>query len=722
MKRQFTIKSNLIKEEEMGDFMRVWKIAPGPGAMYWGEAVVGERIFIGWSEMEDLRRFNSQEDLIEHFKGVYQIDHNPTNNGFTLWAFSKLVQPGDIVIANKGGRSIVGIGRVTGEYQYLPDKNHDYPNFRTVDWIIRQEIVFSQKLFPNKTLAEVSHERVDLIYEAVMEQVEGGEAKWIELFGEDYSSARHHDLDEEREFIDEFHAFLMSKNYYFSREIISRFVFSLAAKPFLILSGISGTGKTKIAQLFAEFMSEHQIERVPSQQVYQKQTTFKVTLQRYNFAHTRMMVPKTILDQFDIQGLDEGVTVVLRFADKTEEALMKQQMTGVRLGFRKGFMEWLRKQFTIGSTLHIQVADDGKSWSFDKSPSQMVQEPVPAQQQALPKQYAFLSVRPDWLDHRGVLGYYNPLTQSYQVTDLLKIMLRAQRFPEHPFFVILDEMNLAKVEYYFSDFLSCLESRRMTDDGRFVQEKLVLHHEDAEVAQSLSFVDEDGAIYYIPSSMEVPDNLYIIGTVNVDETTYMFSPKVLDRAHVIECNEVDFATYRRVAKEQGAVFKPTWAAVAKREWFTANGEFHQVLYRKSFLSTEFRTRLEPLFTLADELKSLMMSEGYSFGYRVFDEMFTFIQVVMEEVDAFDIMILQKILPKLHGNRAQMETILNHLFQFCRADQALDEEGGPGKRVYAHAIQEDYNGDYSGFRFKRSAGKLQAMYKQLLRTGYCSFIQ
>lgn len=140
--------------------------------------------------------------------------------------------------------------------------------------------------------------------------------------------------------------------------------------------------------------------------------------------------------------------------------------------------------------------------------------------------HLFLSVRPDWRDSKALLGYYNPLTGNYESTPLLRFLQQAcedyknNKDKANPYFVILDEMNLAHVEYYFADFLSVLESGR--DEEGWTKEALRLH----SFSQSLR--DQDGN--EIPPTLPLPPNLYIIGTVNIDETTYMFSPKVLDRA------------------------------------------------------------------------------------------------------------------------------------------------------------------------------------------------
>jgi hypothetical protein len=143
---------------------------------------------------------------------------------------------------------------------------------------------------------------------------------------------------------------------------------------------------------------------------------------------------------------------------------------------------------------------------------------------------AVVAVGADWTDNRHVVGYLNPLQTVdgkpeglpiYESTEILKLLLHAND-PEHrdlPHFLILDEMNLSHVERYFADFLSAMELR---DKAGAIK----LH--SARLAKSREGRD-------VPNRIDFPKNLFVIGTVNIDETTYMFSPKVLDRANVIEC-------------------------------------------------------------------------------------------------------------------------------------------------------------------------------------------
>lgn len=137
------------------------------------------------------------------------------------------------------------------------------------------------------------------------------------------------------------------------------------------------------------------------------------------------------------------------------------------------------------------------------------------------EQYRIVAVGADWTTNENLLGYQDALRPDIYrkpTNGALELMLRARNDGERPYFLILDEMNLSHVERYFSDMLSAIESG----------EPIALHSATEDLPGG------DGDTVLVPSRLELPNNLFIVGTVNVDETTYMFSPKVLDRANVIE--------------------------------------------------------------------------------------------------------------------------------------------------------------------------------------------
>lgn len=280
--------------------------------------------------------------------------------------------------------------------------------------------------------------------------------------------------------------------------------------------------------------------------------------------------------------------------------------------------------------------------------------PRPVEEQS----WLFVPVRPDWRDSKSLLGYYNPLTSNYEWTPFLRFLLRAAKSYEDgdgpAWFVILDEMNLAHVEYYFADLLSVLESGR--DEQGCTREPLRLAYPD----------DAEGDLP--PRELRLPPNLYIVGTVNVDETTHAFSPKVLDRAFTLELTEADFANYPP-ALDGATVDLDGQTRQAIQDDFTFGGKWtrvdKQVIADHVAAHPEVRAQLQML-------NNLLRPFDLHFGYRVFDEIVSFLDVAehnglfadLGDGAAFDAAVLMKVLPKFHGSRGKLEGPLHAVLAWC----------------------------------------------------------
>ena len=164
-----------------------------------------------------------------------------------------------------------------------------------------------------------------------------------------------------------------------------------------------------------------------------------------------------------------------------------------------------------------------------------------------PKNFEMVQVKPNWHDSSELIGYVSQINgERFVVGPFLRFMVKAIHDPKHPYFLCLDEMNLAPVEQYFAEFLSVIESRTVDEDGVVVTDPIV-DYEQTEAYKNLIdelFADDDEErnLYLKEEGgkrLTIPQNLIIVGTVNMDETTFSFSRKVLDRAMTIEMNEVD---------------------------------------------------------------------------------------------------------------------------------------------------------------------------------------
>lgn len=256
--------------------------------------------------------------------------------------------------------------------------------------------------------------------------------------------------------------------------------------------------------------------------------------------------------------------------------------------------------------------------------------------------HLLIPVGADWTDNTKILGFYNPLKKEYQSTPVLDFILLAEQNPAIPFFLILDEMNLSHVERYFSDFLSAMESG----------EPIPLYKKDEET---------DSAIL---EKITLPKNLFVTGTVNIDETTYMFSPKVLDRANVIEFKPEMEAVLDNVLSELEK------DEMKSAEPGTAEGFMELALkVRSNAIPAELQSELEKIKPVLEAVYKILEKSGFEFAFRTAKEIrlyaFASYETCRDKTEfnvnsVIDQQIVQKILPKIHGNKRQIGSLLVEL--------------------------------------------------------------
>ncbi len=360
--------------------------------------------------------------------------------------------------------------------------------------------------------------------------------------------------------------FCLDRGFFFEPDMLARYVASITAKPFVILAGVSGTGKSKMAELVAEYYS---ISRAAQE--------FKLT------------VPNPAI---------------------------------------------------------------GEEFIFA------------AEQESSKSQFALVPVRPDWIDNQSIMGFVNPITAQYESTLALDLMLTASDTLEKStdkasaprFFMLLDEMNLARVEHYFSDWLACSESRRLQPDGSITQQPIPLHRHTSAKTRCLG----DGVEVDVPNTLAIPTNLIVTGTVNIDETTFGFSPKVLDRSMVIEFNDVDLDSLRNGVTGTGE----------------ENYRYPIVIAPFRLASTEtFKALPQETHDYLVQINKILEQSQLHFGYRSAVEISLFMEIyhsILPEdnsdsgmLKALDGALLQKVLPRIQGNRARLESTLCTLLWYLR---------------------------------------------------------
>ncbi len=308
-------------------------------------------------------------------------------------------------------------------------------------------------------------------------------------------------------------------------------------------------------------------------------------------------------------------------------------------------------------------------------------------------QYCLVPVGADWTNREPLLGYPNALKPDEYIkpdNGALDLIIQANKHPELPYFLILDEMNLSHVERYFADFLSVMESKG-----------------------EISLFAEGAVNNGVPSKLILPANLLIIGTVNIDETTYMFSPKVLDRANAIEFrvakNEIEafFANRKEVNMDK---LRTKGAAMAQ--------SFLKMAEKREFIEQDLTTIHKTLVSFFEQLKKT----GAEFGYRSATEIIrlinqlTIIDSDLSEEEKLDISIMQKLLPKLHGSRRKLCPVLITLGSFCVDNSKIDNIE---KAVFS---AEDFDFESDGVIFPISLEKITRMYKGVVENGFASYAE
>ncbi|WP_114749025.1 McrB family protein [Pleomorphovibrio marinus] len=306
-------------------------------------------------------------------------------------------------------------------------------------------------------------------------------------------------------------------------------------------------------------------------------------------------------------------------------------------------------------------------------------------------QYRIIPVGADWTNREPLLGYPNALKpEEYVKPDngVLDLIIQANKHPDLPHFLILDEMNLSHVERYFADFLSVMESK-------------------VEIPLFSEGTVDNG----VPAKLHIPPNLFIIGTVNIDETTNMFSPKVLDRANTIEfrVEHDEMKSFLGNIKEINMkVLNGNGAGMAE--------SFLEMAASKSFATKDIDAINKALVLFFGELKKT----GAEFGYRSATEILRLIHqlsVLDENLstdEKIDIAIMQKLLPKLHGSRRKLCPVLETLGKFC-----LSEKGE------VNIIKDVFEKEAFAFKdekYSLSLEKIARMYRGAVDNGFASFAE
>ncbi len=341
-----------------------------------------------------------------------------------------------------------------------------------------------------------------------------------------------------------------------------------------------------------------------------------------------------------------------------------------------------------------------------------------------PRNFEMIQVKPNWHDSSELFGYVSRINgETFVVGPFLKFMVRALKEPDVPYFLCLDEMNLAPVEQYFAEYLSVIESRKLKDDGSIETDPIVdfestdAYHslitqlfpkEDEEEDRRL-FLSKEGG-----KRLSIPPNLIVVGTVNMDETTFSFSRKVLDRAMTIEMNEVNLwggLTDRYESIEQQSVETLIGTAVEGVDVCASHQavcdicliylqKVNEVLEDTPF-KVAYRTRNEVLLYVVNNLPYNQSADGTTLSQEY---------VIARALDEITNM---KILSRIEGDESKVrKDRLDRLVETIR--EGL--ESISGRQYGAESMERDDNQIEKSI----SIAKLKEMTKKLTDSGYTSY--
>ena len=587
-----------------------------------------------------------------------------------------------------------------------------------------------------------------------------------------------------------FQEYLLSKGYLFDPKIIENYLLSIKVKPFVIFTGNSGTGKTKLSQLFAEYISDSTQNSGNNSSLINDNEflSVKVPVNKSSFENTGWTLSNKYL--YDVLPIKESqcdcdmwvdnipakayvrVQMQLEY-DKNNEKLknyfknlfsqgtskivdlkinvgafkeiydckynnenfiiLEQNSNKTAFNERQWFMNnnifnylpfksgyvgcnivvedikstakirlmprlYFKKNKELqdylkeneGKKVEVKIKTD--NFNFDNFHPIWEKEKDDSTDYKKDPNYKIVPVGANWTENRHVLGFYNVITEEYNETPSYSLIKAAKNDIGSPYFLILDEMNLSHVERYFTDFLSAIES-----------------------GQPIPLYSNDDENY----ELDIPDNLLIVGTVNVDETTYMFSPKVLDRANTIEFPTMAAKEYMNSDFKEFDFKNINYLMNPLEDLDVRNMNVYDLKDIFTFINCSEGNLWDVLSNELDLFQSILKKINFDFGFRVINEILRFMFVSWRYEDSpqnwenweryFDAQVKQKILPKLHGSQKAIGQTINELFNACLIERKNNAD--------ARLVDLTKN----DCRYYTSAVKLQNMAKILSNQRYVSFI-
>ena len=274
-----------------------------------------------------------------------------------------------------------------------------------------------------------------------------------------------------------------------------------------------------------------------------------------------------------------------------------------------------------------------------------------------PENFELIQVKPNWHNSMDVVGFYSNISGKYEFTPFVEFIVKAWLHQDTPYFLCLDEMNLAPVEEYFAEFLSAIESRSTDENGDYITDPIIKPFKNFGEKEGKTMLiqllgDADPidknpiAIHFYEKGLTLPPNLMVMGTVNMDETTFSFSRKVLDRAMSVEMNEVDYDKFLSGESEQ----------------FPLLTDMNELLVNRPQRAAEVTGEIESDKVIAylKDVNTLLEGTPFKLGYRAANEAMLYVAACKKFsgndyalVNALDEFTLMKILSRIEGDDSRL---------------------------------------------------------------------
>ena len=281
-----------------------------------------------------------------------------------------------------------------------------------------------------------------------------------------------------------------------------------------------------------------------------------------------------------------------------------------------------------------------------------------------PENFELIQVKPNWHNSMDVVGFYSNISKKYEYTPFVEFIVKAWQHKDTPYFLCLDEMNLAPVEEYFAEFLSAIESRSTDENGEYITDPIIKPFKEfgKDVCEDM-LKHLLGEAHYTESNplaeqftkkgLTLPPNLMVMGTVNMDETTFSFSRKVLDRAMSMEMNEVDYDKFLSGESEQFPLLK----------------DINDLLVKRPQLASEVKEEIDSAKVIGylKDVNNLLDGTPFKLGYRAANEAMLYVAASRDFAGekfsiekALDEFTLMKILSRIEGDDNRLTVDENDL--------------------------------------------------------------